>query len=539
MSTTTDIPDTESAHYDVIVLGGALSGAATATLILRHNPGARVLILEKNAKLTRRVGEATVEVSAFFMSHVLGLTQYLNESHLVKQGLRFWFANKEVRNISEASELGSKYSVKLPSYQLDRSTFDEEVLRRAVVAGATLVRPVNISGVELHEGGEQTVTYKQDGAVLTAKARWVVDASGVAALISRKQGFWRSNTAHPTAAVWSRWKGVKDWDSREFEEKYPEWARALYCVRGTATNHIIGDGWWSWWIPLKGGDMSVGIVFDQRLVEFPSEGGKVGDRLKNFLMQHPVARDLLADAEYEDGDVHFRRNLAYYSTKFAGDGFVLVGDAAAFMDPFYSPGMDWISYTTSSAAHLVTQALHGEPMAERIKTYNIAFSTCHASWFEALYKDKYEYMGEFDLMDLAYRLDLGLYYWGVVRHPFEKGEKALLKPPFAPPDGRFVFNLMSTYTRRFAQIARRRRRMGELGRMNRNHRSLIKGFRLEREDAIQLPGMLWEWLKLEIREGWRSWGESERDVEASHLPGKQAPPVKTETSTPQGEPAMG
>jgi monoamine oxidase len=53
--------------YDVVIMGGALSGGATATLLLRQNPGIRVLILEKSTKLSRRVGEATVEVSAYFM----------------------------------------------------------------------------------------------------------------------------------------------------------------------------------------------------------------------------------------------------------------------------------------------------------------------------------------------------------------------------------------------------------------------------------------------------------------------------------------
>src|ERR671935_3042819 len=114
--------------YDVVIMGGALSGAATATLLLRQNPGIRILILEKSAKLGRRVGEATVEVSAYFMGRVLGLTQYLNESHLVKQGLRFWFKNDDVKSVAEASEVGGLYQVRLPSYQLDRATFDEEVL---------------------------------------------------------------------------------------------------------------------------------------------------------------------------------------------------------------------------------------------------------------------------------------------------------------------------------------------------------------------------------------------------------------------------
>jgi len=87
----------------------------------------------------------------------------------------------------------------------------------------------------------------------------------------------------------------------------------------------------------------------------------------------------------------------------AGDGFVLVGDAAAFMDPFYSPGMDWISFTTTSATELITAQRRGESMAERIEPYNRDFSLCYQSWFESVYKDKYEYMGEWDLMSIAFR----------------------------------------------------------------------------------------------------------------------------------------
>ncbi|MDB6154355.1 MAG: Electron transfer flavoprotein, partial [Chthoniobacteraceae bacterium] len=427
--------------YDVVVIGGALSGAATATLLLRQNPGLRILIVEKSAQLTRRVGEATVEISAFFMGRVLGLTHYLNESHLVKQGLRFWFKNDEVKSLGEASELGGRYQVRLPSYQLDRATFDEEVLRRACAAGATLLRPATISHVELSPGGEQTVTVRHGEATQTVRARWIVDASGMAAVLARKNGWWRQNTEHPTTATWSRWKGVKDWDSRELAERYPEWASACHGIRNTATNHVIGDGWWSWWIPLKGGDVSVGVVFDQRLVEWPREGGTVGERLKQFLLQHPVGREMLADATFDEEDVHWRKNLAYFSTTFAGDGFVLVGDAAAFMDPFYSPGMDWISFTCSAAAELITAARRGEPMEERIARHNRDFAVSHRSWFESVYKDKYEYMGEWDLMSLAFRLDLGLYYLGIVSQPFKLGERALLVPPFSVPASRPVFHL--------------------------------------------------------------------------------------------------
>jgi len=497
--------------YDVVIIGGALSGAATATLLLRQNPGIRVLIVEKSAQLSRRVGEATVEVSAYFMGRVLGLTQYLNEHHLIKQGLRFYFTNDEVENLEESSELGGRYQVRLPSYQLDRATFDEEVLRRACAAGAELLRPASVIDVQLSPGQEQTVTLKNGDGTRTVRARWIVDASGVGALLARKEGWWQSNTAHPTAAAWSRWKGVKDWDSCELAEKFPKWASPVYSIRGTATNHVIGDGWWSWWIPLKGGDVSVGVVLDQRLVEWPQDGRGIGERLKSFLMEHPVAKEMLADAEFDSADVHWRKNLAYYSTTFAGDGFVLVGDAAAFIDPFYSPGMDWISFTATSAAELINAQRRGESMPERIERHNRDFALSHRSWFEAIFKDKYEYMGEFDLMSLAFTLDLGFYYLGIASQPFKMGIKALLVPPFSDPISRPFFHFIRCYNRRFAKIARRRRRLKLLGRKNKGHRYLIPGFTLKPTDVGLIVKAMTRWAWLELTEGWHTWFERKLD----------------------------
>jgi flavin-dependent dehydrogenase len=502
-------PYQPQANYDVIVIGGALAGAATATLLLRKNPGLRVLIVEKSAKLERRVGEATVEVSAYFLGHVLGMTQYLNDHHISKQGLRFWFSNDKVTALDEAAEVGPRYLARLPSYQLDRSTFDEEVLRRVAEMGATVIRPAIVSKVQLRPGGEQTLEVKQGETRIEVSARWIVDASGVNALLARKNGWWRANAEHPTAAAWSRWHGVKDWDGRELAEKYPAWAAAVYGTRGTATNHIIGDGWWAWMIPLKGGDTSVGVVYDQRLVDFPAEGGKLGERVKRFLDQHPVAREMLADASFVEEDVHRRKNLAYSSSTYAGDGFVLVGDAAAFMDPFYSPGMDWISFTASSAAELITQQRGGLEMPARIEKYNSDFTKSHDRWFASLYKDKYRYMGEYDLMELAFRMDLSLYYWGVVEPVFHEGDGALLAPPFSPPTGKLFGLLMSGYNRRFAKIAQRRRELGLLGKCNDRRRLLIPGFTINRREMWKLIPMLGEWAKLELREGWRTWGKRE------------------------------
>ncbi len=499
--------ETLDAEYDVIVVGGALSGAATATLLLRKNPGIRVLIVERSEAFGRRVGEATVEVSGYFLGRTLGLMQYLNEHHLCKQGLRFWFANERVESLDQASEIGPRYLARLPSYQVDRAELDEEVLRRAVDAGAILLRPAKVTSIHLNAGSMQELEVKCGDARRELRARWVVDASGLAATLARKQGWWKPNKDHPTASAWARWKNVKDWDGRELMEKFPAWAAAHCGTRGTATNHIIGDGWWSWWIPLKGGDVSVGVVFDQRLVEFP-DGPNIGERLRTFLSAHPVAKELLEKAEHVGGDRHWRRNLAYQSDVFAGDGFALVGDAAAFMDPFYSPGMDWISFTATRAANTITRQRAGEDGAMLAEKHNEDLNLCVRRWFDALYRDKYHYLGEFDLMKLAFRLDLSLYYWGVVDAVFADEETGFLTAPFTHPAAGPVAALMRTYNRRFAAIAARRRKQGMLGRANDGQRFLIPGFLLGRGEVRKVLPLLYAWAKLELTEGWKSWGKT-------------------------------
>ena len=103
-SSAPSVPDLDV--YDAIIVGGALSGSATVLQLLRRQPGLRVLMIEKSDHFGRRVGESTVEISSYFLGRVLGLTGYLNEEHLCKQGLRFWFSNEDCQDLGDCSEVG-------------------------------------------------------------------------------------------------------------------------------------------------------------------------------------------------------------------------------------------------------------------------------------------------------------------------------------------------------------------------------------------------------------------------------------------------
>ncbi len=498
---------TNISEVDVAIVGGSLAGAATAILLLRERPLLRVLLIEKSSAFERRVGEATVEISGYFLGRVLGLTQHLNEAHLVKQGMRFWFANSQTATLEDCSEIGPRYQVRLPSYQVDRSVLDEEVLRRACAIGARLLRPAKATRIELQAGGQQMVHIEGGGETRTLRCRWVVDASGFVAQLARQEGWYRPNEAHPTCAVWARWRGVKDWDDRLLHERYPEYGAACFGIRGTATNHLTGDGWWAWWIPLKGGDVSIGIVFDRRRLQFP-KGGPLAQRLKDFLCQHPVGRELLSEAEPIAGDVHWRNQLPFLSEVIAGDGFVLVGDAAGFLDPLYSPGMDWVTYTVSRAADLILAQSEDAAFPSLIERHNQDFRRSYRRWFEAIYQNKYDYLGEYDLLRIAFALDLGLFYYGIVSQPYKRGAVALREPVYMTPPSTPFYYFMRHYNRRFAAIGRARRARQMLGRKNAGRRFLFPGFSLEKSTSSLIWKSLFAWFLLELREGWRTWFRS-------------------------------
>jgi flavin-dependent dehydrogenase len=513
----------EQRKYDIAIIGGALAGASAALLLLREKPNLRIVIMEKSEAFGRRVGEATVEVSGYFLTKVLGLTRHLNESHLVKQGMRFWFFNEDTKTMDQCSEIGGLSLARLPAFQVDRAVLDQEVLDRACALGAELWRPADVQNVELHSGGMQKIFAKVNGELRTVEARWVIDASGVGALLARKNGWLKANTEHPTAALWSRWHGVKDWDGPELAKKFPMWHKACYGIRATATNHLVGDGWWAWLIPLKGGDTSIGVVFDQRTVKIP-EGGSLGERLKTFLCKHPMGHEIMCDAQWLEGDVHWRKNLPYVSTVFAGDGFALVGDASAFLDPFYSPGMDWVAFTTISTVKLITTQLDGECIKAALARHNFRFARSYDRWFRAVYKDKYDYMGEYDLMRLAFAMDIGLYYMGVVAQPFRRGPVAFLEPLFSTAPATPIYMLMRQYNRRLAAIARDRRARSARGKTNMQRRYLVPGFNFGTETGKRVGWAMLDWFRIELIEGWRTWfmspaqlkrQEAERRVVAS------------------------
>lgn len=451
----------ENRDYDVVILGGAFSGASAAILLRRECPALRVLIVEKAEAFDEKVGEATTEMSAMFLTRRLAMWQHLENEQLPKEGLRYWFANERVTGHASASETGGFIRSTVPAFQLRRDALDEHLLATAVAEGAELWRPARALDAVLGDF-DHRLTLDVAGETRDVRCRWVLDATGRANFIGRRLDLIQRNDEHPTAAIWCRWKNVRHIDDLAVRSGI---AAGNVSSRRLATNHYTGRGYWIWVIPLGNGETSIGVVFDKRLVDLHHSRNR-GDDFIAFLKAIPSLAELLEGAEPRMEDLRFYSHLAYVTKQYMGNGWALLGDAAAFLDPYYSPGLDHASFTVEATVEIVREQTMGKDVAPRIAEHNETFLRSYWRFFRAVYKDKYYYMGEADLLSAAMLIDTAQYYIFVVVPAYRLLKKFHWMPVLGPKPAFISYQLMLLYNRRFKAIAETRRAAGVAGLYN-------------------------------------------------------------------------
>jgi len=452
--------------FDVVILGGAFSGAATAVLLRRENPELRVLVIEKQEAFDQKVGEATTEMSAMFLTRRLALWEHLERNHLPKEGLRHWFSNEHVTGHADASETGGYHRSTVPSFQLRRDVLDEHLLRVAADEGAELWRPARVRDVTVGEY-DHVVTVEQGGVEETIRCRWLVDATGRVNFLGRKLDLMERNDEHQIASMWARWTDVRHID--DIAARIPELANRNCGSRRLGTNHYMGRGYWIWVIPLKTGETSIGIVWDKRLVSLHESRSRETD-YEEFLRAIPTLAELLRDAKRRPDDLRFFSHLPYIAKQYMGKGWSLVGDAAAFLDPYYSPGLDHCAFSVESTVEILGSYFRNEPIDERVAAHNESFQRSYWRFYRSIYEGKYHYMGEQDLVSAATILDTAHYYIFVVIPSYRFFKRFFWMPVLGPKEAFLSYHLMRFYNRRFQKIAKLRLETGEAGRRNNGRR---------------------------------------------------------------------
>jgi hypothetical protein len=250
-------------------------------------------------------------------------------------------------------------------------------------------------------------------------------------------------------------------------------------------------------IPLRGGETSIGVVYDKRLFEFPG-GAPAQEGYEDFIRSQSGVRELVGDASIVEGDLHSYSHLPYTTDRYMDRGWALLGDAATFIDPFYSPGLDHASISAYSTARLLRQDLSGElddqTLGAAVDEHNDLFQRSIGRWVSAIYLDKYELMGDAELTGAAFLLDTSLYYMGIVT-PIHQDIDNLRIPVFGEKilPTRLAHGFMRFYSQRLVSLARKRWARGDYGRRNEGMRRLLPTAGIGRAGSL---AMLWGGLKL-------------------------------------------
>jgi len=364
-----------SLNYDVAVIGAGPQGLLFSTWLKQERPTLNVVVLDRAESPGHKIGESTLSGFCRAVRSTGIRHEVLQRLFYTKNGLGFFHSDANTRALQTAPEYITETFDE--TFQVERRACDSLLAINAERVGVSVLWNHKIKPKEsVFSAGANGLTCETPSGKVKINARLVVDASGPSSVLGRHFGkYCESNVPFQTNATWAYFKNVK------WLNDYQGWQNTAEFPRDEYTQHICFKEGWIWYIPIvswqKATDENLRemlkylsdpespmLTRDQLSEKFDCPYEQIwsigivlrGDRdrilpqgsqatFDHYKRQLPILAKLLDGAEIlEDHYPHhepyaMRKNFRRFAQHVTGDGWLLIGDAAFFIDPLRSPGL--------------------------------------------------------------------------------------------------------------------------------------------------------------------------------------------------------
>jgi len=321
----------------VVVIGGGPAGSTVSTLLAQQ--GVQVELFERERFPRFHIGESLIP-ETYWVLERLKMLDKMKASHFVKKH-SVQFVNSSGKVSTPFYFYDNKPHECSQTWQVVRSEFDQMMLDNAAEQGVNVQQGVRVQEV-LFDGERAIGVEVSDGHghVRRVMADVVVDASGQSSMLINKFGLRVPDPQLNKGAIWTYYEGA-----------YRDVGRDEGATLVLQTDNKQA---WFWYIPQHDNIVSVGVVGDFNYL-FSGRGdhettyAEELDRCPN--VKERVAIGRRATKYYATKDYTYR------SSRAAGEGWVLVGDAFGFLDPLYSSGVLLAMRSGELAADAIAEGL--------------------------------------------------------------------------------------------------------------------------------------------------------------------------------------
>jgi flavin-dependent dehydrogenase len=327
--------------YDVAIIGGGPAGSTAACLLAKA--GRRVLVLERDRFPRFHIGESLLPYSMPVFDR-LGIREELDRTAQPKLGAELLTAcgsSHIIFHFRDGFRLAHQRS-----YQVERATFDKLLLDNAAKFGAEVREETAVERVDFDENG--CTVFLTGDTDRPIRARYLIDASGRNTVIGLQRRLKKNYSHLQKFAVFAHYENV----SREPGDDG--------C---TLTRMVRARDRWFWVIPLSATKTSIGMVTDTAV--FKKWRLSPEEALESSFRQQPHFSQILAGATRVT-PVHATGDYSYRNTSLVGPRWLLVGDAAGFIDPVFSTGVFLAMASAEQAADAIHLALDDPSRAPKL-----------------------------------------------------------------------------------------------------------------------------------------------------------------------------